>query len=101
MKIASVILAVLVTILTTIPCDSSCGELTEIESQSHTQDDHDDHSDADNCSPFCVCNCCQTNIVLMEAFHKLNIPDSETEFIARGEDFQFISLFELWRPPKV
>ncbi len=100
MKIASILLAVLVTILTTMPCDSACGELTEVESHFHSQDDHDDHSDADNCSPFCVCNCCQTNIVLMESNNDFSDDYSTIEHLNKAKTFISISSFGLWRPPE-
>jgi len=100
MRFASIILAVLVTILTTIPCDSACGEFTEVESQFHTQDEHGDHSDADNCSPFCVCNCCQTNFVLMQITNELSVAFSTIEHVDKARTFISISSFGLWRPPK-
>ncbi len=101
MKFIAVILAVLVSVLTTIPCDSTCGELTDVEAQFHSQDEHGDHAEADNCSPFCVCNCCQTNIVLIETTNELSDEFTTIVHISKIKAFNSTSSFGLWRPPKV
>ena len=61
MKIVAVILSVYVMALTVLPCadvhaaDSNSVSLEFLEqSQGHS-------SEVDLCSPFCICDCCQTN----------------------------------------
>ena len=36
--------------------------LSKVEITKNLEDDHG-HSDSDLCSPFCICQCCQINIV--------------------------------------
>ncbi len=100
MKFFSIFLALLVAVLTTVPCDATCGELTEVEAHFHTPDEHGDHSGADNCSPFCVCNCCQTNFVLLESDRSIANHGSTLIHLNKNEAIHSLSSFDLWRPPK-
>lgn len=38
------------------------GEAMHISTAEH----HQDHNEADDCSPFCVCQCCHTSPVLLQ-----------------------------------
>ena len=98
MRFASIILALIVTFFSIIPCDSDCGELTEVESELHS---HNEHSEPDLCSPFCSCNCCQSNFELIDAIEGLYIPYFSKRLESRVAEFQVNSTFELWKPPKV
>ena len=105
MTAARIIFALYIVILTTLPCvdiEEYChlntGSVSLCPLNSHSQE----HSDTDCCSPFCVCNCCQVNVVTqgmvilqepcricMNTLHAIN-----------SGDIQEVPL-PFWQPPKV
>lgn len=61
MKLTSLILAILIVFLSGMPCDDSA------VASANTQLHHDHgggSAESDNCSPFCVCRCCQVPVVI-------------------------------------
>ena len=66
MKIFTFFLAILVFVLSCIPCMDSAYALTNgkavIEKSSSS---NQQHKEADPCSPFCTCNCCSGFIFLL------------------------------------
>lgn len=70
------------------------------------QDNHDHSETPDNCSPFCVCNCCGSASVTV--FHWNAISFSETKIIELSKhsspyQSKFIPRYfgKIWQPPKV
>ncbi|WP_369815746.1 hypothetical protein [Arachidicoccus ginsenosidimutans] len=59
----------------------------------------------DDCSPFCICNCCSSTVALKAAgfFLPLSKPVITTKRIYPIRDFSFISNFygNIWQPPKI
>ena len=102
MKWMSTLFAALMLCLTVIPCDDVKGAADpETEMHSHDSHEHGEHSDTEGCSPFCVCNCCQTHIVFsiynFQALLAINIqskPDFYSNFHPRS------ILYAIWRPPQ-
>ena len=106
MKLMSIILAVLMLYLSGMPCDDV--EVvdkngTEIFALTHGNDNHNENSpESDGCSPFCVCNCCHTHIVIPHhplttslAIHQsLDKPDYYQDFYPNG------IIYAIWRPPQ-
>jgi hypothetical protein len=102
MQSIAVILAFFIMGLSIVPCaDNDLSEDESISiSASHTDHDHD--ADVDLCSPFCVCQCCQshftthpnfyTNLVL---FPFIPLETSYSDLLTDG--FQMSVL----QPPKV
>lgn len=67
LKIVSIILLILISTFVAFPCtDSHDGEL-ENHSEYSVVDYSDAHSDVvpdqETCTPFCICNCCSTQLV--------------------------------------
>jgi hypothetical protein len=104
MKILSGILAVLFLALSFMPCDDvGCDDHdeTEIHAAAEVGDHFSDHTDADNCSPFCMCQCCQKQVI------PFKISFEQTKNIQR---FSFTPISDknlkdrascFWRPPRV
>jgi hypothetical protein len=67
MKISATILTFLILVLTVIPCHdiprfNSLHKVTEIAQNTETNNAPEDR---DFCSPFCVCQCCQSNVLVI------------------------------------
>ncbi len=106
MKALRIILALYIAFLTTLPCADiadNCGHrqpgdisLCPLNSRSSQ------HSDIDCCSPFCVCNCCQVN-VLTQGTIVLAEPSrvciNTINTLSSGK-IQEIPI-PFWQPPKV
>lgn len=67
MKMKAFILSVYILSLNFIICEDfhESDDLTQIETVQKLGNEHG-HLDTDLCSPFCVCQCCQMNIVTSE-----------------------------------
>lgn len=100
------ILAVLMIYLSVMPCD----DLNEVDSCAidtnfHTQNDQDPdgHSESDDCSPFCVCQCCHTPVIMSSYFVRTSIAVYST---ADKMDY-YQSVYPngindaIWHPPKL
>lgn len=110
MKIAIQILAIYMLALSFIPCGDGGNGIIEIanhffEVEHQHISDHDQHSNGcgdDDCSPFCVCDCCSISINVPTT---VNLADSYTILISRrflsyNPDF-YPSNFNasIWHPP--
>ena len=63
MKVISALLTILFLILLLFPfSDEVIGEVCGTEVHFHAQAEQDNQSEADLCSPFCQCQCCQTHV---------------------------------------
>ena len=107
MKFVSLTLAILMFVLTGIPCDDSIPESDNDTFSSTEFVDVHNHSsespDTDGCSPFCVCHCCHTHIAIpsqskRETVVSLAITSDPADY--------FKDLFPrrisgaIWRPPQ-
>ena len=105
MKATRIIFALYIIFLTTMPCVDileNCG-LHQCDTVLCPQNSHSqEHNDIDNCSPFCVCNCCQVSVVT-QAIVILAEPSriciNTIRDIAIGK-IQEIP-FPFWQPPKI
>ncbi len=60
--------------LATIPCaDEVIDNLATLEIVLENSDDHDHEDEADDCSPFCVCQCCSNHFTNDTAFCELSV----------------------------
>ncbi|MFN8254180.1 MAG: DUF6660 family protein [Bacteroidales bacterium] len=101
MKIFAFILSAYVLYLTAIPCidvpfDNSI-QKTEI-SQTTNHENH--QSDTDHCSPFCTCQCCQTNFYISEIIATSANAELKMSYNDFSSNFQNIDIFEFLIPPK-
>lgn len=102
MRFFCYILSVYILTLVAIPC-------IDQPSDHHSQkkelqgNEHDQHQDGDNCSPFCTCNCCATPVI-------------QQNFIIHFDHFTLLQEFNMpeyvsavtsnylnaiWQPPQV
>lgn len=102
MKVIAYILSIYVLVLIAIPCadkpDDSLlhkPEITQGSSSGHQQD-------MDHCSPFCVCSCCASPVVLLfYAFPADNLLSVQLDFPELIPDFHSTTLNSVWQPPRL
>jgi hypothetical protein len=104
LKTLSYILAILFIILACFPCmdEDICMDEQKAGIAFTTADhDHTDH-EADLCSPFCICNCCRTQInqplyfffdVKKAGFSSPNFPELHAAISAVPHN--------IWQPPRL
>lgn len=89
----SVLMAVLV------PCNDRIEEESLDTSEcfdGNCNEDHEEHHDL--CSPFCTCNCCQTNVDDIPSF-KLHANIVVEQQILPVDFFYSRIAFSIWEPP--
>lgn len=104
-KLVSTILSVYFLVLTVMPCaDAQLISIGEELSSVHDEADHSGHdhsSGEDLCSPFCVCQCCHTDVV---NFEKVEFTAAEIELTSTVPLFKgrLLSPFpkSLLQPPR-
>lgn len=101
MKILALILSLYVTWLTTIPCidvpQENSAHKTELSRQNQ---DNRHQDDVDHCSPFCTCNCCQTNIDIVNATTLSPTLSNSFQYYDISSTFQSPELLDFLIPPK-
>lgn len=102
----SIILAALMLYLSGMPCDDvevadNDGTITYTQ----TQYDHEHDggsSESDGCSPFCVCHCCHTHIVIPH--HPLTTSVAIHQSMDKSDYYQDFYpngiIYAIWRPPQ-
>ena len=100
MKLFAYILSFIVLALTAIPCVDvpKDNALQKIELSKDTAGNHQD--DFDHCSPFCTCNCCQTNFYVSNIIATPIAVELEMSYNEYFPTFQSIELFDFLIPPK-
>lgn len=76
MKLLSAILAILMIYLSVMPCDDiNETKNSGVESSFLTQcNQHNDgHAESDDCSPFCICQCCHTPVIMNTFFVRTSV----------------------------
>jgi hypothetical protein len=85
-----------------MPCaDDVSGDNTEISYQ--VNDTDTDHNEtADLCSPLCICNCCQTHLVVQQIFiSDINVPSMSSQRDCYTEPITSGFVDSLFQPPRV
>jgi len=103
MKIIALLLSIYLTALSVVPCTDSMTSCTSHSGIELSIDEHDhDHSDhQDGCTPFCVCACCGS-LVILPTIQKMGDPKAKisTDLLF---DYSFAYSFEysegVWHPP--
>jgi len=102
MKILAYIFSFYLLFLNAYPCiDASIDmSMQNIELSSHSSDKHQD--DADQCSPFCTCNCCITPIISPSLTNLTDFyPFQAEKYIIQSSSSFSSSLAAIWQPPKL
>lgn len=104
MKFIAVILSVYVLVLTSAPCADECISISETDGISFSQgqvENSNSSAEADLCSPFCFCNCCQfLSLPEYSNFSLITTPLQSVE-IAFIANFFASPVIGFWRPPKL
>jgi len=103
MKFLAIILSFYLLMLTAIPCiDVHSDNVKHKTELTQEPQDFPQHSDSDNCSPFCTCNCCATFVVFQAFQVQLNcFPFSEKQYFPVSSIFISDPLASIWQPPKI
>ena len=106
MKPIRIIFALYIIFLTTIPCvdiGENCAHRHSGETGLYPLNSKsNEHNDLDYCSPFCVCNCCQVNVVTQGCViltEPSRVCINTLHVLTLGE-IQEIPL-PFWQPPKI
>lgn len=105
MKIFVILLSVCIFILSCITCEDFTALKDNIQTQNFSSvKKTQDHSNADNCSPLCTCNCCGQPLAFILKSSSLNILKSEEINSNQAEyknSFTSAFLTNIWQPPKI
>lgn len=102
-QILTIILSVYLLALMAMPCrDDHSHKTTVTQNQLAQAEDHD--HEADGCTPFCVCNCCTTPIVVQQLFTFIpvtfNAPYNR-EVISFYQPVASSYFGSIWQPPQI
>lgn len=66
MKLTAFILSIFVLSMATVPCTDGEDQLSESISEGHLVKPFHQHSESseDGCTPFCICQCCGTSVII-------------------------------------
>lgn len=103
MKLFACILSIYIVVLTAIPCIDrpEDSHLQKSEIEGNTANSHQ-HTEGDQCSPFCTCNCCGTPVIQQyffvhfDNFTLLQIYNLPEYVSAVTSDY----LKSIWQPPQ-
>ncbi|NJK98905.1 MAG: hypothetical protein HC905_31910 [Bacteroidales bacterium] len=101
MRLIGFIFSVYILYLVSLPCVDgdlhSCKVSHEQSTENNTPSEH-----TDTCSPFCVCSCCNVQVVL-NAFIFETSPSLVYQIVHSGnfEGNEFLFAAFVWQPPKV
>ncbi len=102
MKILSYIFSIGILILSVIPCEDKLYEPIPIQIMgANHQAPLDSHQhNVDYCSPFCVCNCCQSQVYTSNT-HEATLDALPSDRITiYNINYTSIQLFDFHLPPK-
>lgn len=101
MRFVNIILAFLVLFLSLVPC--SDGGVSNKNYQYRMTDSHSHQTPSDNCTPFCSCVCCSSNITLEDVIFEILTPEiyshQEVCFHSSSDVLEFT--YPVWQPPKI
>ena len=101
MKIFAYILAVVVLTLAIHPCADGTNVTALQKTELSQNTDNSNHqNDFDNCSPFCTCQCCQSNFFVSGITVSFPAVEIEIRYVDPFQIFNSIELFDFLIPPK-
>jgi hypothetical protein len=101
MRFLAHILVLVVLFLSLIPCSDKITIDAITANDSHSGHDHsEDHRE--ECTPFCTCSCCSTNIVfLSETIVIAEVPQLFSQNLFFYQESKSHFFHSIWQPPKV
>jgi hypothetical protein len=101
MKIFAYILSFVVLILAVNPCIDGIKDNTLQKTKlSQSTNNNNRQNTTDHCSPFCTCQCCQSNFFVSNITVKSPAVELEISYIEYSPSFQSLDLFDFYIPPK-
>ena len=101
MKILAYILSFVFLALIANPCiDKPNDNILQKSEISQTTTNHDQQTDNDHCSPFCSCQCCQTNFYVSNITSASLFNELEITYSDYFQSLQSLELFDFYIPPK-
>jgi len=101
MKIFAYILSFIVLVLTVNPCIDGLMNNGKHKSEiSQSADNSNYPNEEDHCSPFCTCQCCQSNFFVTDISTSSAVAELEIRYIEYSPKFQSLNLFDFYNPPK-
>lgn len=100
MKLFAYILSFVVLALTAIPCVDVPNDNTLQKSEISQNTSNNHQSNTDHCSPFCICQCCQTNFYISNIAVTFTADIIEISYNESSSSFQSLELFDFLIPPK-
>lgn len=101
MKIIAYILSFLVLVLTLVPCIDQPMDNTLLKNEITQSTNSSNHQDeTDHCSPFCTCQCCQTNSNISEITTTTPIVEFQISYNEHSSNFLSFNFFDFFIPPK-
>jgi hypothetical protein len=100
MKLFAFIMSLIVLVLTVIPCPDvpTDHSVQKVELSATTSSHH--HSDADHCSPFCTCQCCQGSFYVSHMAVTFSTEIIEISYNESPSTLQSVELFDFLIPPQ-
>jgi hypothetical protein len=101
MKYFAFILSFIVLALSANPCiDKPKDNTTQNSEISQSTNNNNHQNDTDHCSPFCTCQCCQTNFYVSNITSLAPSNELGISYIDYSQSFQSLELFDFYIPPK-
>jgi len=100
MKALAVFLSLYVIVLSCIPCPDMADQYNLHRTEIAQSPSHGDHGDADHCSPFCTCQCCQACFHVAPQPPVLTAPGSDFVYCEISPVVKSPDLFDFLVPPK-
>ena len=104
MKYLIFIFAVVFASLAVLPCpDAPASQGNCVgELDGHEEDDqHQDESSEELCSPFCTCHCCHLPLVITGTIENASIPTLNERTGSLTPSLISKEFYSIWHPPKV
>ena len=101
MKFIAYILTIVVIALTVYPCiDEPAGNIFQKNELTQSSNSTNHQNESDHCSPFCTCQCCQTNFYISNIISLDSSTGFEISYTKFSRTFLNVELFDFFIPPK-
>jgi hypothetical protein len=101
MRFLAPFLAFVVLFLSLIPCSDEIGIDEKAGIETHADHDHSG-GHREECTPFCTCSCCSTNIVFSsETILIAEIPELLPSNLFFYQESKSHFTHSIWQPPKI
>ena len=101
MKIFAYILSIVVLVLSVNPCiDEPADSVLQKNDLTQSTSNNNHQNDTNHCSPFCTCQCCQTNFYVSNITSLAPSNELGIRYNDYSQSFQSLELFDFYIPPK-